>query len=200
MRWMTYTMTSVYMWWNDTVKWVRRFKMPAKANHTSRLVGAYSQTLCTWVGRTAGGWNGCGWYSGNKCKMEVRKPGQKSQRSDENGKYSSRNNISALRKQTPLVLTPCSDSTSLPVPSHVCMKFLKNFILTTRSRIRRRPIPLKVNSTGRPDAIHLDSAPRTSRMHVSIVSRLKAFGFSIESCAKLSGTTGRPPEDWKKSG
>ena len=43
--WMIYTMTIVYMWWGDAVKWVRRFKVPAKANH-SNLMEAYSQTLC----------------------------------------------------------------------------------------------------------------------------------------------------------
>jgi len=36
---------------------VRRFKVPGKANHTSKLGEAYSQILCTWVGRKAGEWN-----------------------------------------------------------------------------------------------------------------------------------------------
>jgi len=63
---------------------VRSFKVPAKANHTNRLVEAYSHALCTWVGRKAGEWNGWGWYTENKCEMAIRKPGQKSQRSDAN--------------------------------------------------------------------------------------------------------------------
>jgi len=64
---------------------VRRFKVPAKANCTSILVEAnYSQTLCTWVGHIAGEWNGWGWYNENECEMEVRNPGQESQRIDVN--------------------------------------------------------------------------------------------------------------------
>ena len=35
---------------------------------------AYSQTLCTWVGRKAGEWNGCGRYYENEDEMRVRKP------------------------------------------------------------------------------------------------------------------------------
>ena len=78
-RWMIYTMTSVYKWQNGSVKWVRRFKVPAKANHTME---AYSQTMCTWVGHKAGEWNGCGWYDKNESDIEVWKLGRNSQRSD----------------------------------------------------------------------------------------------------------------------
>ena len=45
---------------------------------------AYSQTLSTWVGRNAGKWNDREWYNENEYEMEVRKPDQKSQRSDVN--------------------------------------------------------------------------------------------------------------------
>jgi len=37
---------------------VMRFKVPVKASHTSRLMEAYSQTLCTEVGRKVDDLNG----------------------------------------------------------------------------------------------------------------------------------------------
>jgi len=61
---------------------VRRFKVPAKANHTSSMLEAYSQILYTWVGLKAGEWIGWRCYNVNECEMELRKPGQKNQRSD----------------------------------------------------------------------------------------------------------------------
>ena len=71
----------IYMRRSDTMKGVRRFKVPAKANQ-STMMEAYSQTLWTWVGRNTGEWKGREWYNENECEMEVRKPGQKSQRWD----------------------------------------------------------------------------------------------------------------------
>ena len=73
MRWIIYTMTKIYMRRSDTMKWVRRFKVPAIANHKSILMEAYSQTLWTRVGRDAGEWNGRGWYNENEFEMEVQK-------------------------------------------------------------------------------------------------------------------------------
>lgn len=93
-----------------------------------------------------------------------------------------------------VILTPCKASTSLPLPSQMPMKFLKNFILTSESRISSRPTPVKVSSTGRPDATHRENAASTSRTHASIVSRSNDGKLTKDRCARFNVTTGRPPE------